>query len=261
MNYIKELENLNFKPEEAEIYLACLKLGFAKVSEIAENTPIPRTSIYIHLKNLISKGYIKKTKKHSTEYFIAIEPKEIQSIFEKKVKNFSDVIPELEKFIDFKTNKPKVEYYDTINGLIKVFEIILATEHKQVPYLIESAEATKNNFEKFGMDLSYKFQKQLLEKKIVTQGVITSSTLKVLEKTPENLKKIMSQRPATVKVIDDEKFPFAINLYLVYPNRSFLIVPQENFVIQIQNKNIYKSLVSFFQLLYSQAEFTDIKKI
>jgi len=261
MDYKKELQNLDFKLEEAEIYLACLKLSFAKVSEIAEEIDIPRTSIYVYLKNLVKKGYIKKTKKHNIEYFIALEPKEIQNIFEKKVKSFSEVVPELEKFLDFKTNKPKVEYYDTVNGLIKVYEIILATEHKQIPYLIESAEATKSNFEKFGMDLTYKFQKQLLEKNLITQGVITRNTLKILEKIPKNIKKIMNQRPATVKIIDDELFPFSINLYLIYPNKSFIIVPQENFVIHIQNKNIYKSLVSFYQLLYSKAEFVDIKKI
>ena len=261
MNYTKELQNLGFKQEEAEIYLACLRLNFAKVSEIADEVSIPRTSIYVHLKNLILKGYIKKTKKHSIEYFIAYEPKEIQNIFEKKVKDFSEIVPDLEKFLDFKTNKPKVEYYDTVSGLIKVFEIMLATEHKQVPYLIESAQATKSNFEKFGMDLTYKFQKQLLEKNIVTQGVITKNTIDVLKKIPENIKKIMIQRPATVKVIDDALFPLLINLYLIYPSKSFIIVPQENFVIQIYNKNIYRSLVSFYQLLCAKAEFIDIRKI
>lgn len=261
MDYIKELQNLDFKPEEAKIYLACLRLNFAKVSEISDEVNIPRTSIYVHLKNLAAKGYVKKTKKHNIEYFIAIEPQEIKNIFEKKVKDFSEIVPLLEKFLDFKTNKPKVEYYDTTNGLIKVFEIMLAIEHKQIPYLIESAEATKSNFEKFGLDLTYKFQKQLLEKNIITQGVITKNTLEILKDIPENIKKIMRQRPATVKTIDDELFPFSINLYLIYPDKSFIIVPQENFVILIQNKNIYKSLFSFYRLLYSKAEFINIKEI
>lgn len=261
MNYIKELQNLDFKAEEAEIYLACLGLNFAKVSEIANEVDIPRTSIYVHLKNLIKKGYVKKTTKHNVEYFIVLEPQEIKDILEKKVKDFSEIVPQLEKFLDFKTNKPKVEYYDTVNGLIKIFEIMLETEHKQIPYLIESAEATRSNFEKFGLDLTYKFQKQLLEKNVITQGIITKNTLKIIESIPENIKKIMRQRPATVKIIDDELFPFSINLYLVYPDKSFIIVPQENFVISIQNKNIYKSLVSFYQLLYTQAEFIDIKEI
>ena len=261
MNYIKELQNLDFKAEEAEIYLACLRLNFAKVSEIADEIEIPRTSIYVYLKNLVKKGDIKKTKKHNVEYFIALEPKEIQNIFEKKIKSFSETVPELEKFLDFKNNKPKVEYYDTVNGLIKVFETILVAEYKQVPYLIESAEATKSNFEKFGIDLIYKFQKRFLENNIITQGVVTKNTLKIFEELPENIKKIIIQRPSTIKVIDDNIFPFAINLYLIYPNKSFIIVPQENFVISIQNKNIYKSLVSFYQLLYSKAEFIDIKKI
>jgi sugar-specific transcriptional regulator TrmB len=260
MDYIKTIQSIGLKRQEAEIYLACLELGMAKVAELAEKLEIPRTSIYVYLKNLVKKGYVKKSKKQAVEYFVAVEPKQIQKEEEEKIKNFSKIVPLMEKMLDFPGKKPKVEYYDTANGILKIYESMLAQDYKTPPLLIESAEAMKGNFEKIGLDFWYDWEKKFLEKGVITQGVITASAIPLIKNLPEKLKKVAAQRPATVRVIDDNLFPFSINLYLLYPDKIFIIVSQENFVITIQNKNIYKSLTSFFHLLYAAAKPIDIKK-
>ena len=100
MDYIKRIQNIGLKKPEAEIYLACLRLGVAKVSELAKEVDAPRTSIYGHIKTLINKGYIKKSKKQSIEYFSPTKPNTIKEDLEEKLSNFSAAVPQLENLLD-----------------------------------------------------------------------------------------------------------------------------------------------------------------
>lgn len=119
----------------------------------------------------------------------------------------------------------------------------------------------KNSFEKMDWDFIYKLEKKFFDRKIVTQGLITKNVVPILKSMPENIKAIMRQRPATVRVIDDKEFPFSINLYLIHPDNVFIIVPQQNFVLTIEDKNIYSSLVAMYKVFFEKAEPFDIKDL
>lgn len=261
MEYQESLKKLGLKNQEAEIYLACLRLGKAKISELAEEVAIPRTSIYIYVKNLLNKGYLKKAKKDTVEYFSAINPSVIQEEWQRKIDSFGAIVPSLEKMLDIKNKKSSVEYFDTVEGLHKLYETMLVMKYKQPIFLIESEEALANSLEKLGNNFNHRWQKKFLEKGVVTQGIITEKMLTIFKNIPEKTKKIARQRPATVRVINNQQFTFSINLYLLYPDLSFILVPQENFIVMIKNKNIYQSLVTLFQLLYAQGKSISINQL
>lgn len=258
MDYIKKLQNIGFKKEEAEVYLACLKLGMAKPADLAKEIDIPRTSIYIYAKNLLEKGYLKKSKKDGSEYFIAVEPNYILGDIKEKMESFSGIVSGLEKLMDFSGKKPKSEYFDTKQGMVNLYESMLKINYKHIPYMIESGEAMKQNIEKLGWDFWLEWEKKFLEKKIMTQGIITKSAIPVIQSAPEKIKEILRQRPSTVRVIDEEEFPFSVNLYLLYPNLIYIVVPQQNFTLMLESENIYSSLATMYHALYEKAEKLDI---
>lgn len=258
MDYIKKLQNIGFKKEEAEVYLACLKLGMAKPADLAKEIDIPRTSIYIYAKNLLKKGYLKKTKKDGREYFIAVEPDYILSDIKEKMESFSGIVSGLEKLMDFSGKKPKSEYFDTKQGMVNLYESMLKIDYKHIPYMIESGEAMKQDIEKLGWDFWLKWEKKFLEKKIMTQGIITKSAITVIQSAPEKIKEILRQRQSTVRVIDEEEFPFSVNLYLLYPNLIYIVVPQQNFTLMLESENIYSSLATMYRALFERAEKLEI---
>lgn len=261
MSHLKQLQDIGLKKQEAEVYLACLKIGIAKVSDLAGEVNIPRTSIYIYIKNLLEKGYLKKSKKQGIEYFVPIEPRHISEEINEKAKTFSNTVPQLEKFLDFAGKKPKIEYFDTKQGMFRLYEEMLKLDYKHILYLIESGEAIKQNLEKMGWDFWYKWEKKFLEKKVITQGIITKDAIPVILAAPEKVKNIFQQRPATIRIIDEEEFPFSINLYLLYPDLIFIVVPQDNFVLTMESKSIYNSLLTLYKTIFAKGEFFDIKKI
>ncbi len=261
MTYAKTLQNIGLKKQEAEVYLACLKLGMAKVSDLAKEVNIPRTSIYVYIKSLLERGYLEKSKKYGVEYFIPVEPQYILKETKEKVKDFSNIVPQLEKFLDFIGKKPKIEYFDTKQGLFNLYEKMLQLDYKHVFYLIESGEAIRQNLEKMGWDFWYKWEKKFLEKKVITQGILTKDAIPIIQSAPEKVKNIFQQRPATVRIIDEKEFPFSINLYLIYPSHIFVIVSQENFILMIENKSIYNSLLTLYKVLFEKGTPFNIREI
>ena len=261
MSFIKNLQDIGLSKKEAEIYLACFKLGKAKASDIAKMTDLPRTSVYNQIRDLVNKGYVKKTKVKSVEFFVPIEPKEILNDVQEKVENFSNVLPKMEKLADFTGAKPKLEFFDTKEGLIKLYELMLGVNHGEVVYAIESGEAIRSLAEKVGWELMLKWQKKSLDKGIIVQEVITQDIISFIQTAPENIKVILRQRPITDRVVDEKLFPFPINLYLIGPDNVFVAVPQQNFALILENIYIYKSFVTLFKNLFERAERFDVKDI
>ncbi len=262
MDYTKKLQSIGFSEHEAKVYLACLKLGLAKVSELSKEINVPRTSVYIYLNSLIEKGYIKKTKKQGVHCFTALEPKTIFNDAQEKIKNFGETVPELEKLIRLSSKKAKIEYFDTVEGMKRTYEL-LSKSKKHIAYVIESFEADEYYIEKIGWDFVYEWQKKLLAEKTLIQGILTKKAWDFMRSdiTPKKVKKIIAQRPITGRVVDDAQFPFPIALYLIYPNQVSFIVPQENLLIIIENKEIYISIVTLFKLLYAQGKPIDLKEL
>ncbi|RJQ32824.1 TrmB family transcriptional regulator [Candidatus Parcubacteria bacterium] len=259
MSYTEILQNIGLKKEEADIYLASLKLGPANISRLAKEVSVPRTSIYIHVKKLIEKGFMVKSKKGRGEYFSPIEPSIVSEQVKEKAEDFANTAAKLERMMDLSAKKPKVEFFDTADGIKKIYEKILKSDNKQVPHLIESGEAIKSAIDKTGIDYMIKFQRKILGKGIVTQGLITKDDVSVIKLLPESVKALLRQRPSTVRVIDNKLFPFSINLYLFQPDTVYIIAPQENFTLVLENKKIFESLDTMYGLLYEKGENFDIK--
>ena len=64
-----------------------------------------------------------------------------------------------------------------------------------------------------------------------------------------------------LRTVSEKDFPFSINLLLTYPDNIFIMAPQDNFTLFIENKNVYNSLLTMYKLLYEKSEAIDIKNI
>ncbi|MCK5416204.1 helix-turn-helix domain-containing protein [Candidatus Parcubacteria bacterium] len=262
MNYIAKLQNIGFSEEEAKIYLAGLRLGTAKVSEIAKETEIPRTSVYNYLKKLIENGSFRKIKKQSIEYFIASNPKDIFASKKEKMESFSNILPMLENLIDFQEKKSYVEFSDVKKGLFDINEMMLKTSNKKYfVCAIESGATNEAMLKIVGWKFIQQMQKKIHNTKVPVQSILLDDTIPFLKVMPKETQKIFAQRLPLLHFLNKEKFPFEINLFLIYPYYIFIVVPQNVFTIKIENKYIYRSLKTMFIALYNKTYSMDTKKL
>src|SRR3990167_7373675 len=87
MDEIKNhLEKLGLSQDGVLIYLKVLELGSTTILTIARKTRIPRTTVYLLIDELVSKGLIKITIKGKKKYYIPTSPKELLELAKLKKK-------------------------------------------------------------------------------------------------------------------------------------------------------------------------------
>ena len=131
------LEKIGLSKQEAKVYLSALKLGVAKASDIAQKAKIKREASYYILKLLEEKGFISEVIKSGVKYYNSIQPKRILEILEEekqqKTNAIKEILPELDKMQKIAITRPKVEFYEGVEGF-KTVVSILVQEKNQVIY-------------------------------------------------------------------------------------------------------------------------------
>lgn len=118
----KILIDLGFSENEARVYLAALETGIASAQEIAQKCKLKRTTTYSVLCPLVRKGFIAQTVEKGKKRFIAEDPQNLIKIFEQRQKMLEKVLPELEAVYNNKKIKPKVLFFEGLDGIKKIYE-------------------------------------------------------------------------------------------------------------------------------------------
>ncbi len=130
----EELTNLGLTAEEAKVYLSVVELGGSFVSAIARRAKVNRSTCYHTLDNLIKKGLISSYKKGKVLHFTAESPDRFMQMAEERMKRTKDLIPQLDSLTSSLAFKPKIRFYEGIEGVKSIFEDILKTKDEVLGY-------------------------------------------------------------------------------------------------------------------------------
>lgn len=246
----KILEELNLKDSEIKVYKTVLFAGNGTASRIARDVGLPRQTVYSILARLLEEGLIRQSDSFGTKEFFA-SPEDLLSYSENQKKKFSllaqDIekqIPEMQKELQKNKKKlPKVEYYEGVYGMKRVFENILDQYKKGEEKIFRGYGI--NYFAESKME---DFIRDLIKKR-GEMGVQT----KLLIGKGENDFNITNEKTAygrEIKNIDIE--PQKSGIYLV-GDRVYLFSYEDEVGVMIENKNIVKFLKDIFETSWKTA--------
>ena len=127
------IQSFGFSEKETIVYIALLELGKGTVRQISSKAGINRTTSYDILGSLTNKGLVTISGKEPKSEYIAEAPIAIM-VYLKKVaeqtanyiKKSKTIIPELE-LLHAKQNRPRIRFYEGIDGLEHVYEDTLTS--------------------------------------------------------------------------------------------------------------------------------------
>ena len=160
---VDSLENFGLNQKEAKIYLTILKLGVAKVSDVAKKAGIIRETVYGVINSLVQKGLVSSIIKSGVRYFEAAEPTKLKVILKEKLGAIEKILPELEEIKQKRGPKPKVELFEGKEGLKTMMEDILTSKTEILT--IASNKSLREMFEFYFPN----FVKRRVELKIPTR--------------------------------------------------------------------------------------------
>jgi HTH-type transcriptional regulator, sugar sensing transcriptional regulator len=127
-NIIKALKLLGITENEAKVYLVCLELGSGNIHEVANRAKIKRTSIYNYLEDMKSKGIISTTESDRGVLLIPTDPNNLIKKSKEITSDLEGILPDLMGIFSMPGNKPKVKFFEGVEGIKQSFEIMLKSD-------------------------------------------------------------------------------------------------------------------------------------
>jgi len=127
MELTKTLRSLGIDDKQAAVYLAALELGTATVGEVAKKANIKRTSVYNFLPEMKTAGLVSEIKKGRTSLIIPSDPQILIARAQDNLKNVKSALPELLGLFNLPAHKPKVKFYEGVEGIKTAYQDILDT--------------------------------------------------------------------------------------------------------------------------------------
>lgn len=129
MNLQTVFNTLGLKNEHLKVYLASLEWGETIITNLARKSGIARTTVYLLIKDLIEIGLITQTMQQGASLYAPAEPEYILSLLNQKKLELDTStfeiqakMNQLKAIHNNKSNKPKVEYLQGVNGIKQAYK-------------------------------------------------------------------------------------------------------------------------------------------
>lgn len=123
----KGLIEAGLEEKEAKVYLAILNLGKGSLTDVAEKAELKRTTVYQYVESLLAKNFIAKTAYRKRTLYVAEKPQKIIQSLERKKRRLEGLMPELDSIFLLASHKPKMSYYEGIEGVRMVYREMTST--------------------------------------------------------------------------------------------------------------------------------------
>lgn len=244
------LLEMGFSDKESDVYIAILELGKGTVTNISRKAGINRTTGYDILTSLTSKGVVNVLGKEPKQEYAAESPELIKEYLNKKkteaeenIKKADDLISEL-NLIYTSENRPKIKFYEGINGLKTVYEDTLTSSEPIRAYAtIDDMHRTLPNY-------FPEYYKRRAAKGIFIRGVVPKTKLGI------DRSKYDKEEMREIAFVPADKYYFSPEIN-IYDNKIMIASWREKLGIIIESEEISDALKKMFELSWAEAKRID----
>lgn len=244
----EQLIKLGFSQKETSVYLALLELGPSTATEIARKAGINRTTSYDILESLVSDGLVSLTGEAKIQKYSAENPEKVIKFLESKIKQAEDRLGEAQMLLPqllsiFTTKeKPKVKFYDGLEGMREAFEDTLTAENEILAFAVGA-----DMFQSLGREYFTSYFKRRVEKNIHVRVIAPDDpgSRDVVANDKNELR--------TSLLVPKDKFYFSIEMN-IYNNKIMIASWKEKFAIIIESEEISSAQRKIFELSWEGAK-------
>ncbi len=249
---LKSLKQLGLQEKEVKVYLTVLKLGSLPAQDIAFETGIKRTTVYLVLEKLKEAGLAGEIIEKNKKIFFAEKPEKLLKIIqekkkeiEKEEKQIKEILPQLQRILSGKekTSKKEVRHYQGLEGIWNIAEDMIKTRKDH--YSIVPGKM----YDHLGLA---RFLSDITKKRRQSGG---TKAYMITDHHPQNLK-FYREGDTDFREIrffpEVEKFNSAL---VIYGHKIALISLQKPFSsVLVENEEIYLLVKFMFDSLWKELE-------
>jgi sugar-specific transcriptional regulator TrmB len=246
----KLLKDSGFLDKEVAIYLTILEMGRGTVAEISRKAGINRSTGYVTLDSLSSKGLVSVSGKEPKQEYAAESPEKLmeylkkQAEIQKKIaEEAANLLPELTSLhkVD---NRPRVRFYEGDAGLEYVYDDTLNS--KEDIYSTSTYEEMHGTLPKY---FETYYQRRVKKGIFIHTFVADTPLAHVRQANDKN-------EARETYLVPQDKFPVPTDIE-IYGDKVMFASWREKLGIIIESKEIAATLRSAFKLAIEEAKRLD----
>jgi sugar-specific transcriptional regulator TrmB len=241
------LREIGVSEGEIKVYLALLKSGGARKTELSKNAGVSSSKVYEICSRLQSKGIVGSIVKDKKTHFQAMEPSRLMDFFnertariERQRKELEKAIPVLENYT--RTRENKAVLYEGLTAIKNVYRNILEELEEGDEYHViganygESIQGVKEFFENY--------HRQRAKKGIKAKILVNHDAKDILVKTIHSKSEIRFLPQYLMNNM----------IILFYKDKSFIFfLAKDSVGLLIENAEVSKGFKSYFDAFWKLA--------
>lgn len=242
---VKIFCDLGLKIQEAQVYLACLEIGQATASQIADVSGVQRTFVYNILEDLREQGLISSVATAGVNKFSALSAEKFRALQRAKLKKFDAILPEIMALEKTVGGRPRVQFFEGVEGIKATFEDTLKTLKRGDEIL---AYVTAEGFYQHEWSYAKDYIKRRVERQISGRGILEGT------KEVRIFTKPAKEELRTYRLVPPDKFPFS-NEINIYGNKvAIMSLVGDPISVIIESESVANTQRSIFELAWLGAE-------
>lgn len=217
--FLKHLESLDINSEEAAIYLNAIESKASTILEFAQNTAIPRTTVYLLVDSLINKGLLKEEVQGKRKQYVPVSPNELVQLAKQKEQLYKETalllqkdISQLNSIYNRERQKPLLYVKEGLSNIREIF--IEASNASEVYVVVTSSKGQQVLSDQLEMFNEYSM-KNMITTKIILANIQQNHRLKENISTERNKIGLL-----------EEKYNLNVD-YLIYSDNVVIITYQD----------------------------------
>ncbi len=131
---IERLKELGLDGKKAKVYMALLQNRGMSASEIAKTTKLKRPTVYDLLDELMERNLVSAGFAGNVKIFSAEDPEKITADLAGLLEKAEAIMPDLKRLYEQNPGRPRVKYYEGVDGIKTVCEDILNVKAGEYHY-------------------------------------------------------------------------------------------------------------------------------
>lgn len=237
------LSEAGFSDKESAVYLALLEIGKGSVMEIAKLAKVDRTTTYRILQQFLAIPLAQTLKEGKKTSWAALNPRYLVDYISRKKKAVSELFPELEAIYNLNEEKPRLAYFEGVEGLANITASIIKEVKHRGELLSFSAPGAASGY--------YPTRRFLeLAQERIRKQIMSKILIPTIEGTPGYEVGEDFKNWRHVKLVDPEKFPFKASFNIWNNKIAIFTVRTHPIGVIIEDKDIFQTLRSIFNMVW-----------
>jgi sugar-specific transcriptional regulator TrmB len=243
----EKLSQLGIPEKDATVYLSLLALGPATVQQIARETGLNRSSLYVILDRILERGLASVAGEKGVRLYVAVPPERLARMAKEKLEqailtrqNLEMLLPEIDTLRKISRHKPRMMVLAGIEGLQRGFEDVLTSKEKVVRIFSSAGEIAKSLPEYLPLFVRERFRRGIRMRGIHPDDDAGREIIRHIPVTIDDL---------TFVPIDQFKFPSDLG---IYDNKVAFMSHAPPLCVAIESEAISNVMKAVFDL--AQAE-------